>query len=178
MTKEEKAQFVQSLADQLRQQPNFYVVDMGGMTVAESNAFRGRLFEDKLEVHMAKNTLIIKALTQNGVDITPLEPVLKQSSSLILAGEVANHPAKVLKSFLVGKEKPVLKGAWIEQSAFVGPQSLDALVNLKSKNELLGEIIGLLQSPMKNLVGALQSNAGNKIHALLEAMAARQEPSA
>jgi large subunit ribosomal protein L10 len=158
MTREEKSQFVVELSQKFKTQPNFYVLDMGGMTVSESNAFRARLFKEKYEVHMAKNSLIRKALEAAGVDPAPMAAALKQSSSIIFAGENANAPAKLLKDYLGNKERPSLKGAFIEQTAFVGGDKLvDTLASLKSKDELIGEIIGLLQSPMSNVVSALQS---------------------
>ncbi len=158
MTREEKADLVSKLSEKFKANSNFYVVDMGGMSVAESNAFRARLFKDKLEVHMAKNTLIIKALEEAGIDAVPMTDALKQSSSIIFAPDAANAPARLLKEYLQGKEKPVLKGAYLQQSAFVGGEKLvDQLASLKSKQELIGEIIGMLQSPMQNVLGALQS---------------------
>lgn len=173
MTREEKASFVAQLAEKFKANSNFYVVDMGGMTVAESNAFRARLFKENLEVHMAKNTLIRKALEVAGVDAAAMAPGLKQSSSIIFAPEAANGPAKLLKEYLEGKEKPVLKAAFVEQTAFVGGDKLvDQLASLKSKQELIGEIIGLLQAPMSNVLGALESSK-NTIGGLLKTLETR-----
>ena len=173
MTPTEKVQFVQELADQIRQNPNFYLVDMGGMTVAQSNNFRRKLFEKKLSVHMAKNSLIKKALEQvassEGRSYDAIYPVLKSASSLIFAGEVANEPAKVIKDFLSSTDKPVVKGAYLEEAAFTGENVLDTLVSLKSKTELLGEVIGMLQSPMSNVLSALQGQ-GSKVASLVAAI--------
>lgn len=174
MTPAEKEQFVQELAAQIRQHPNFYLVDMGGMSVAQSNNFRRKLFEKNLSVRMAKNTLIRKALEQvaasEGRSYDGIYPVLKSASSLIFAGEQANEPARLIKDFHVSTDKPVVKGAFLEEAAFTGDGVLDTLVSLKSKAELLGEIIGLLQSPMANVIGGLQA-AGNKVAGLVAAIA-------
>lgn len=173
MTPAEKEQFVQELAAKIRQNPNFYLVDMGGMTVAQSNNFRRKLFEKKLSVHMAKNSLIRKALEQvaaaDGKSYDGIYPVLKSASSLIFAGEQANEPAKLIKDFLASTDKPVVKGAYLEEAAFTGEGILDTLVSLKGKAELLGEIIGLLQSPIANVIGGLQAS-GNKVAGLVAAI--------
>lgn len=175
MTKEEKTALVDELAAVLEHTPNFYVLDMGGMDSAQTSAFRRKLYENRLSVRMVKNTLMEKALAKRGVDTESLKGALKQPSSFIFVGENANQPAKLLKDHLKGgAELPKLKGAFIEHSAFVGEDQLDTLASLKSKQELLGELIGRLQSPMSNLVGALQSGGGT-LHGLLKALEAREK---
>lgn len=174
MTKEQKYELVDGLAEELKANPNFYVLDMGRMTVAQANNFRRKLFEANLEVRMVKNTLIKKALDKIGVDHTDIDPALKQPSSLIFVGENTSAPAKLLKDYRKASEMPQLKGAFIEHSAYIGDDQLDALANLKSKEQLLGEIIGLLQSPISNVVSALQSGGGT-IHGLLKTLADREQ---
>lgn len=174
MTKEEKAAIVEELSAKLAEQPNFYLLDMGGMSVAQSNTFRAKLFEAGLEVHMFKNTLIKKALEGQEDSHGELYESLKQPSSLILVGsDNANAPAKVLKEFRKGSDKPTLKAAFIESSAYIGDDQIEGLSKLKSKAELLGEIIGLLQSPMANVMGSLKSG-GDTLHGLLQTLAARE----
>lgn len=173
MTKQEKQDFVTHLAERIRKSPNFYVVDMGGMTVAESNKFRQRLFKDNLEVHMAKNTLIIKALEQVEGDHAGIYAALKQPSSIILAGENTKEPARVLKEYTKTASRPVLKGAFVMETAFVGEGLLDTLISLKGKHELIGEIVGLLQSPMQTVLSQLQSGS-NILGGLVKTLADRE----
>ncbi len=174
MTKQEKQAFVQQLASQLKEKPNFYVVDLGGLTVEQNNQFRRKLFQNKLSVQMAKNTLIKKAMEQAGLDHSSLGSALTQSSSIIFVNEKMNEPAKVMKEYLAGKEKPVLKGALLENSAYTGPKVLDTLANLKGKEELIGEIITLLQSPMQNVLGGLLSGK-DQIGGIVKALADRKQ---
>ena len=176
MTKQEKAEIIQDLTEKFRQNPGFYIVNMSGMTVAESNKFRAKLHEAKLKVHMVKNTLLEKAFEQIGTsELTSMKPVLKQSSSVIYVTENQSVPAKILMEFRKGAAgKPELKGAFVESSVFIGDAALQQLASLKSKNELLGEIVGMLQSPMQNLISALQSNAGEKVAGLVQAVSEKK----
>lgn len=171
MTKQEKIDFVEKLAADIKARPNFYVVDMGGMTVEQSSNFRRRLFKAKLQVHMAKNTLIKKALDKVGGVNAEIYGALKQSSSLIFVNENNTEPAKVLKEFLATSERPVLKGAYIDSTTFLGEgkQLVDQLAALKSKNELIADIIAMLQAPMQNVLGGLE-NAKGTLGGLLKAI--------
>lgn len=159
MTREEKAQVLEELSVKLSENPNFYVTDASGLTVAEINRFRGICFEKGVEYKVYKNTLIQKALEKLDTDYTEFFGVLKGFSGIIFSSEdAANVPAKVLKEFRKGgAEKPALKGASLQNEFYFGDENLKLLSELKSKNELIGEIIGLLQSPAKNVVSALQS---------------------
>lgn len=176
MTKTEKNTLVDALAAELEATPSFYVLDMGGMSVEQTTKFRRKLHAAGMSVRMVKNTLIKKALDKRGVNHDELDPVLKQPSSLIFVSEeAANAPAKLLKDhFKEGAEFPKLKGAFIEEAAYVGAEHLDNLAKLKSKQELLGEVIGLLQSPISNVLGALQSG-GTTLHGLLQTLSEREK---
>jgi len=159
MTREEKAQIIDELAEKFANNTHFYITDAGGFTVAQVNNFRRLCFKNGIEYRVYKNTLIRKALEkQGGADFEPLFKSLHGFSGVMFSKEIGNLPAKVIAEFrtkLAGK--PVLKAASIDKDLFVGDQNLETLVALKSKNELIGDIIGLLQSPAKNVISALQS---------------------
>ncbi len=172
MTREEKQQLVGELSEKLASTDYFYVTDASGLTVAEINDFRRLCFESGLEYRVVKNTLISKALESLETDYTEFsEKVLKGFSGIIFSPEIGNAPAKVIKDYhkKSSKEKPELKGASIDSDVFIGSENLDMLSKLKSKDELLGEVIGLLQSPAKNVISALQSG-GQTISGLLKAL--------
>lgn len=162
MNRQEKAQVIAELADKFSQYDYFYIADTTSMTVEKINALRRLCFNKGIEIKAAKNTLIEKALQQvEGKSFDPkLIQELKQSSTLLFA-ETSNLPAKVIKEFR-GKDgaTPAFKVAYIDSAIFAGEAQLDALSNLKSKAELVGDIIGLLQSPASNLISALQSSGG------------------
>ncbi len=177
MTKEEKTQLVGELGEKLSNTDFFYITDASGMTVAEINSFRRLCFEKGLEYKVVKNTLINKALESLSTDYTEFsESVLKGFSGIIFSPEAGNAPAKLLKEFRKknGGEKPLLKGASIDSDTFIGENQLDLLSSLKSKQELIGEIVGLLQSPAKNVVSALQSS-GQTLSGLLKALEEREQ---
>ncbi len=156
MTKEEKEAEILELKEKFAQNPNFYITDTTSLTVAKVNAIRRKCFEQGITLRVAKNTLIRKALESTGNDYTPLFDVLKGSSTLMFA-EKGNAPAKLIKEFRKTSDKPILKGASINMAFFIGDSQLDTLDTLKSKEQLVGEIIGLLQSPAKNVISALKS---------------------
>lgn len=158
MTREEKVKVLEELSERLSNKPNFYVTDASGLTVAEINDFRRLCFEKGIEYKVYKNTLIRKALEKLDADYTEFFNYLKGYSGIMFTDEEgANVPAKVLKEFRKGKDKPFLKAASVESEFYFGDDNVKMLSELKSKNELIGEIIGLLQSPAKNVVSALQS---------------------
>jgi large subunit ribosomal protein L10 len=159
MTREEKAQIIEELADKFANHAHFYITDAGGFTVAQINNFRRLCYKNGVEYRVYKNTLIQKALEkQEGTDFSPLFKTLHGFSGVIFSKEVGNTPAKVIQEFRVKMAgKPVLKGASVSSDLFVGDENLKMLAELKSKNELIGDIIGLLQSPAKNVISALQS---------------------
>jgi large subunit ribosomal protein L10 len=159
MTREEKAQIIDELAEKFANHAHFYITDAGGFTVAQINNFRRLCFKNGVEYRVYKNTLIRKALEkQEGTDFSPLFKTLHGFSGVIFSKESGNVPAKVIQEFRVKMAgKPGLKAASISSDLFIGDENLKMLAELKSKNELIGEVIGLLQSPAKNVISALQS---------------------
>lgn len=159
MTREEKAHIIEELADKFANHAHFYITDATGFTVAQVNNFRKLCYKSGVEYRVYKNTMIRKALEkQEGTDFSPLFKTLHGFSGVIFSKEVGNAPAKVIEEFRKKvKDKPVLKGASIESALFIGDENLKTLAGLKSKNELIGDIISLLQSPAKNVISALQS---------------------
>ncbi|MFN0203807.1 MAG: 50S ribosomal protein L10 [Bacteroidia bacterium] len=174
MTKEEKVQLVQELVGQFQQYPNFYVTDTEGMNVAQVNKLRRAAFEAKIPMRVVKNSLIKKALDQLEGDYTEAYPALKRQSAVFFTNEIAfKDVAKLIKDFRKGGAKPELKVACIDSTAFIGDDQLDALTKLKSKKDLLGEVVGLLQSPMSNVMGALQSGS-NILTGVLKSLAEKE----
>jgi large subunit ribosomal protein L10 len=158
MTKEEKGVIIDELAEKFSQHPHFYITDASGLTVAQINAFRRLCYKSGVEYRVYKNTLISKALAKQKGDFKELNEVLHGFSGVIFSKESGNAPAKVLKEYQKKLEgKPALKAASIDASLFIGAEHLTTLSELKSKNELIGEIISLLQSPAKNVLSALLS---------------------
>ncbi len=174
MTKTEKISLVEELAENIRKAPSFYIVNMGGMSVADTFKFRSLCHKSNLTLRMAKNKLIIKALEKVDPEkFKGIYPALKQASSILFVNQDFKEPAKILKELREKKQEfPGLKGAFVEETAFIGEASLDVLVNLKSKMDLLGEIVGIIQSPMSNLISALQSG-GSTIAGLVQALEER-----
>jgi large subunit ribosomal protein L10 len=177
MTREEKAVIIEELTQKFRDNPFFYVTDTSDLTVAEVNNLRRLCFERGVEYKVLKNTLIKKALENVDGDFSPLnENVLKGFSGVFFSATDGKTPAKLIKEFrtkVKGNEKPILKGASIDSDLFIGNENLDTLINLKSKAELVGEIIGLLQSPAKNVLSALQSS-GNKLAGIIKTLSEKE----
>lgn len=175
MTRAEKTAVIEQLKDKFSNTKYFYLTDASTLTVEDINAFRRECFEKDVEVVMYKNTLIRKALEQisdNG-EYDALYDSLKGQTTVMFT-ETGNLPAKILKEFRKTHEKPVLKAAFIESSVYVGDNEIDSLTKLKSKEELIGEIIGLLQSPVQNVLGAL-SSGGTTIAGILKTLEEREE---
>ncbi len=171
MTKEQKFQEVEKLTEKFNSFKNFYITDASTLTVEKVNKFRALCFEHNIEYKVAKNTLIKKALEQAEGDFEGVYDALAGPTSIMFA-DVANVPARALKNFREDNDRPVLKAAFIDSDVFMGDDQIEALSKLKSKEELLGEVIGLLQSPAKNLISALQSG-GNTIAGLVKALEER-----
>jgi large subunit ribosomal protein L10 len=171
MNKEEKHELVAALADQMKEFGNFYITDTSDLTVAKINHIRRQCFESDITMQVAKNSLIKKAMEAAGGDFSPIYDVLKGSSS-ILFSKSATAPAKLIKQLRKKSEKPILKAAYIDSAIFIGDKQLDTLINLKSKEQLIGEIIGLLQSPAKNVISALQSG-GNILAGVVKTLQER-----
>jgi len=171
MNKEEKHELVLALTEQMKEYGNFYITDTSNLTVAKVNDIRRKFFESDITMQVAKNSLIKKAMEAVGGDFSPMYDALKGSSS-ILFSKSATAPAKLIKQLRRTGDKPVLKAAYIDSSVFIGDKQLDTLVNLKSKEQLIGEIIGLLQSPAKNVISGLQSG-GNKLAGIVKTLQER-----
>ena len=172
MTREEKSQVIEELTGKLTENNVIYLADISGLNASDTSNLRRACFKANVKLAVVKNTLLAKAMESSDKDFGELPAVLKGNTSMMFS-EASNAPAKVIKEFRKGKqEKPILKGAYIEESVYVGDDQLDNLVNIKSKEELIGEIIGLLQSPAKNVISALQSGGG-KIHGILQTLSER-----
>jgi large subunit ribosomal protein L10 len=169
MDKSQKNQEIAELKDKFSHSNFFYICDSSSLTVEKINAFRRLCFSKGVEYRVAKNTLIQKALEQVGDQYTSVFPLLNGVTGVMFSSE-SSVPAKILKEFRVKNDKPVLKGAFIDGDTFVGDNQIAVLAALKSKNELIGDVIALLQSPAKNVISALQSNAGHKIAGLVKAL--------
>ena len=164
---------VKELTETFKTFPNFYIADTGGMSVADVNDLRGKCFENKVKMQVVKNTLIKKALLNMDDEYDDVDPALKQTSALFFVdAENPSVPAKVIKDFRGDKEIPRLKAAVIDSAVFLGDDQLTMLSTLKSKTELIGEVVGLLQSPAKNVISALKSG-GSTIAGLLKALEER-----
>ncbi len=178
MTKEEKGVAITELTEQFLANPYFYITEASGMTVAEVNLLRRTCFERGIHYKVVKNTLIKKALEPIEGDFSPLnDAVLTGQSAVMYHPEDQKAPARLIKEFSKKNNKLKLKGASIESSLFIGADQLETLISLKGKKELIGEIIGLLQSPAKNVVSALQSG-GNKLAGILKTLSEREEAAA
>ncbi|TAG55036.1 MAG: 50S ribosomal protein L10 [Cytophagales bacterium] len=176
MTKEEKTVAISNLSKKFAEFEHFYVTDSSALTVEQINKFRKFCFSKGVEYHVYKNTLIAKALETTNIDYTEFnKSVLKGASGLIFTS-VGNMPGKLLKEFktTTSIDKIVFKGASIDSSFFIGEKALDQVASLKSKNELIGDILGLLQSPAKNVISALMSGE-NKLAGIVKAIADKKE---
>ena len=159
MTREEKSQVIEALTAELAQSSNFYLTDLSGLDAVMTSNLRRACFKANVKLSVVKNTLLEKAMEASEKDFGELPSTLKGNTS-VMYSETGNAPAKVIKAFRKKSQKPFLKGAYIEEAIYIGDDQLDLLVDIKSKEELIGEIIGLLQSPAKNVVSALQSSGG------------------
>jgi large subunit ribosomal protein L10 len=162
MRKEEKTKVIDDLVEQLNANNKIYLADCSSLTVEKVNAFRKACFEKKVTVTVVKNTLLEKALERAADSrLVELIPALKGATALIFT-EVGNAPAKLIKEFRGKNDRPILKGAYVEETIYIGDNQIDALANIKSKNELIGDVIGLLQSPARRVISALTQHAEKK----------------
>ena len=171
MNKQEKNQMIEVLDGMLNDNNNFYLADISGLTAEENSALRRLCFKRDVSLQVVKNTLLKKALEKNNADFSELYDVLVGNTSIMQA-EAGNAPAKVIKEFRKENDKPLLKAAHIEESLYIGDENLSALADLKSKDEIIGDIITLLQSPAKNVISSLQSG-GNKLSGIVKALEER-----
>ena len=168
MTREEKSQVIEVLTSKLTEGKIIYLADISGLNALDTSNLRRACFKANVKLAVVKNSLLEKAMEKSDKDFGELSGTLKGNTSLMIS-ETGNAPAKVIKEFRKKSDKPVLKGAYVEEAIYVGDDQLDALVNIKSKEELIGDIIGLLQSPAKNVISALQSG-GNKLSGILKTL--------
>ena len=171
MKKEDKVNSIAHIGDVIKEYAHFYLVDVTAMNAAATNAMRAKCYKQEVKMLVVKNTLLKKAFEAAEVDFSPLYSCLKGTTALLLSN-TANAPAKLIKDVAGKAEVPALKGAYAEESFYVGAEQLDALIHIKSKNELIAEVVALLQSPIKNVVSALQSG-GNTIHGVLQTLSER-----
>lgn len=173
MTREEKTAIIEELKEKFEKSPFFYITDSSSLTVEVINKLRHQLFDKGIEMRVVKNTLVKKALESAPADrnYAALMEALEGPTALMFT-EVANSPARLIKEFRKDAARPMIKAAYIDSAVFLGDQQIDTLIALKSKEELIGEIIGLLQSPARNVVSALQSG-GNTLMGLLKTLGER-----
>ena len=174
MRKEEKAQILESITAQIQETPNFYITDISGLNAEQTAKLRRDCFEKNIRLTVVKNTLFHKAIEKmENEEANQLLPLL-EGPTAIMYTETPNAPAKLIKKYADdGSEKPALKGAYVQECAFVGAEKLNELCNIKSREELIGEIVGLLQSPALNVISALQS-AGGTLEGIVKTLSERE----
>ncbi len=171
MTREEKATVIEDLTAQLAENATIYLADISGLDAGTTSDLRRACFKANIKLSVVKNTLLAKAMEASEKEFGELPEVLKGNTSLMFS-EVGNGPAKLIKAFRKKSEKPLLKGAFVEEAVYIGDENLDTLVSIKSKEEMIGEIIGLLQSPAKNVISGLKSGGG-KLAGILKTLSER-----
>ena len=175
MKKEDKSAIIKQLENTLSQYAHFYLTDIGGLNAAQTCELRRVCYKEDVRLVVVKNSLLRKALENSQVDFSEIFGSLKGETSLMLSNN-ANVPAKLISDFSKQKtnklKKPLLKAAYVEESFYIGEGNLETLIHVKSKNELIADIIALLQSPAKNVVSALQSG-GNTLHGVLKTLPER-----
>jgi large subunit ribosomal protein L10 len=172
MTRDEKTQVVENLAQSISESKHFYLADISTLNAEDTSQLRRKCFEKDIKLVVVKNTLLKKALEKLEGEYDALYDALKYETSIMFT-ETGNAPAKLIKEFRKTKEKPVLKAAFVEESIYIGDEQLDFLASLKSKEELIGDIIVLLQSPAKNVISALQSG-GNALSGILKTLSEKE----
>ena len=173
MKKEDKATVIAQIAETIKSYSGFYLVETAGLDAEKSSAFRRACLCADVKLMVVKNTLLHKALESLEGDYSELYPALKGSTSLMCTN-VGNAPAKLLKDFVKkGDTLPALKAAYVEETVYMGADQLDALAAIKSKNELIADVVALLQSPAKNVISALTSG-GSKLHGILETLSKKE----
>ena len=173
MKKEDKSAIIKQLESTLGEYAHFYLADIGGLDAAKTTDLRRICYKQDIKLVVVKNTLLQKALENSAVDYSELYGSLTGETSLMLSN-VGNAPAKIIRDFAKATKakKAILKAAYVEESFYIGENQLEALITVKTKNELIGEVIGLLQSPAKNVISALQSG-GSTIHGVLKTLSER-----
>ena len=173
MRKEDKKVIIDSILAELQACPNFYLTDISDLNAEKTSQLRRQCFNSGIKMLVVKNSLLHKAMQNMDKDYSELFQVLKGSTAVMLC-ETGNAPAKLIKNFRQKCDRPILKGAFIEECCYFGDDMVDALCNIKSKNDLIADVIALLQSPMKNIISGLQSG-GNKLSGILETLSEKAE---
>ncbi len=175
MKKEIKSQIIESISALLEQYPNFYITNIEGLNAENTVKLRRACFEEGIKLTVVKNTLFAHVLKElNNEELNLLLPVL-EGNTAIMYSESPNGPAKLIKKMQKAMGKPELKGAYVQECAFVGADKLDELCAIKSREELIGDIVGLLQSPMRNVISALQNGGGSLIAGLVKTLSEKEE---
>jgi len=169
---EEKNSIIDALTEQINNASHFYLTDISNLDAADTSSLRRKCFEKNIELVVVKNTLFKKALEKSEGNFVELYDILKSSTSVMFC-EKGNMPAKLIKDFRIKSDRPVLKAAFVESSIYLGDEQLDMLSSLKSKDELIGDVLAMLQSPMNNLLSALQSG-GNNMAGVLKTLAEKE----
>ena len=172
MKRDDKSILIESLTEQINATSHFYLADISGLNASDTIALRRACYKQDIKLQVVKNTLLKKALEKSNKDATELYSVLAENTSIMFS-EIGNGPAKLIKNFRRTKKKPILKAAFVEEACYIGDELLDNLVNLKSKNELVADIIALLQSPVKNVISSLQSG-GQTLVGVLETLSKKE----
>ena len=172
MTREEKATVIDDLTAQLGDNSTIYLADISGLDAGTTSDLRRACFKSNIRLSVVKNTLLAKAMEASEKDFGELQEVLVGNTSLMFA-ETGNAPAKLIKNFRKKAKRPILKGAFIEEAIFVGDDKLETLVGIKSKEEVIGDIIGLLQSPVKNVISGLKSG-GSTLSGILKTLSEKE----
>ncbi len=173
MRKEDKAVLIQQIKDTLAQYSCVYLTETTGLNAEKTTELRRAAFKAEVKMLVVKNTLLKKAMEQSDIDYSGLYPALAGNTTLMLSN-TGNAPAKLIKQFRQKKEtQPALKAAYVEETVYMGPENLEALVSIKSKNELIADVVALLQSPAKNVISALTSG-GSKLHGILETLSNKE----
>ena len=168
MNKEEKGKAVEELKGQLADYKSIYLTDIAGLNAVQTSKLRRECFNSNVKLSVVKNTFLERAMSESENDFGELKELLKGNTAVMLSS-IGNSPAKVIKKFRKGGDKPILKGAFVDEAIYIGDEHIEALFNLKSKEEVIGEIITLLQSPAKNVISALKSSSG-KIAGLVKTL--------
>ncbi|MBP6429092.1 MAG: 50S ribosomal protein L10 [Bacteroidales bacterium] len=173
MIKEDKGQLIESIGVELSKFPYLYLVDIAGLNSVDTAKLRRLCFRRDVKLMTVKNTLLRKAMEKSGIDYSEIFPALNGSTSIMLSN-VNNVPANLIKDFRLTSKKPILKAAYVEESFYLGDNNLDLLISIKSKKELIADIIAALESPAKNVIGALQSG-GNTLSGVLKTLSEKAE---
>ncbi len=172
MKREDKAQIIDQLTQKLNATPHFYLTDIAELDADKTSKLRQKCFDKNIELLVVKNTLLKKAMESAEVDYSGLYEILKGSTSIMFT-ETGNIPGKLIQELRRSSDKPVLKAAYVEESIYIGDDQINALASIKSKNELIADVIALLQSPTKNVISALQSG-GQTIVGVLKTLSERE----